>query len=249
MKSPLGAISPVGLILKYVIRIKVAYATTKTDVRQMFGTIASRYDLTNTALSMGIDALWRRSLVGGITPGVERGLDLCTGTGVLLPALQPKCRELVGADFCLPMLQNSNGREAASSGLVQADALSLPFSDNSFDFVTAAFGVRNFENTLAGLKEIHRVLKPGGAIHILEFGQPRGIFGALFRFYSKWVMPNIGGLITGNKDAYTYLPQTSARFPCGDAFRAMLLEAGFAAREIRPLTGGISWIYRAEKPL
>lgn len=225
----------------------MAYATTKSDVREMFGTIASRYDLANSALSLGVDSLWRRVLVRGIEGDADLGLDLCTGTGVLLPALSAKCKRLIGADFCLPMLQNSRGREAGSAGLVQADALSLPFAADCFDFTAAAFGVRNFENTLAGLREIYRVLRPGGVLHVLEFGQPRGVFGSLFRFYSKWVMPNVGGLLTGNKAAYTYLPQTSAKFPCGADFASMLYQAGFTTKEVRPLTGGIAWIYRARK--
>lgn len=213
----------------------------------MFGDIAPRYDITNSALSMGVDYFWRRSLVSKIKLGAEYGLDLCTGTGVLLPMLRSKTQYLVGADFCLPMLKMGKHRLKSGTSMSQADALALPFADNSFDFITAAFGVRNFENTERGLMEMLRVLKPGGEVHILEFGQPRGIFGLLFRFYSNWVMPNVGGLITGNREAYTYLPRTSARFPCGAEFEQKLAQAGFKLASTRALTGGIAWIYRAVK--
>lgn len=232
----------------------MSYATTHRDVRAMFGKIAPRYDLTNSVLSFGIHGYWRRKLVELLAPRPNSSqcspalvLDLCTGTGDLLPLLRHRFGEVIGADFCLPMLQAGAKKKARGFTLVQADALALPFRDQSFDIVTVAFGVRNFEDTHRGLREIARVLKPGGHLLVLEFGQPRGLFGALFRFYSRTVMPLIGGMLTGDREAYTYLPRTAGAFPCGEQFCGIVAECGFRAERADPLTGGIAYVYRAVK--
>jgi demethylmenaquinone methyltransferase/2-methoxy-6-polyprenyl-1,4-benzoquinol methylase len=138
--------------------------------------------------------------------------------------------------------------ELGRGPLMQADALQLPYADASFDIVTVAFGVRNFERLSDGLQEIRRVLKPGGTLLVLEFGQPRGaLFGALFRFYSRWCMPVIGGIVTGNRAAYEYLPATSSQFPCREAFVEILSRAGFSAPSWKGLTFGIAYIYQCTR--
>ncbi len=216
----------------------------------MFGSIASRYDLANSVMSFGTHYLWKRALVSALKEGRgERALDLCTGTGDLLPLLKKKFSFVVGADFCFPMMREGKGKSHLTSfPFVQADALQLPIKDNCFDALTVSFGVRNFENTLQGLKECHRVLSPKGTLAVLEFGQPsHKLWGALYAFYSKHLMPAIGGLLTGNRHAYTYLPETSANFPCGENFEALLKEAGFEVESTKSLFGGIAFIYVAKK--
>lgn len=227
------------------------YSPASHPVRDMFGSIAGRYDITNTALSMGMHHLWKRSLIGMTNGGAFKvALDLCTGTGDLLPLLEKKFGQVVGADFCAPMLKvaaerfNSNAKRFE---LVEADAMSLPFADNTFDTVTVSFGVRNFRDMQAGLREIKRVLKKDGEVLILEFGQPKGfIFGPLFRFYSKYIIPIIGGILTGNREAYTYLPETSKNFPCGKEFVEALRDSGFDNIIAKPCSFGISYIYHGK---
>ena len=150
------------------------------------------------------------------------------------------------ADFCLPMLEHAPDKVMPAKspvGLVQGDALKLPFASGSFDAVTVAFGVRNFEHTVQGLREINRVLKPGGKLLVLEFGQPKGLIGVGYRWYSDVVMPRIGGWLTGNRYAYEYLPKTAKRFPAGAEFLELLAQSGFAAREAHSLTFGIAYCY------
>lgn len=216
----------------------------------MFGEIAPRYDLANTALSFGIHRLWRRALLKmlpGPLPAPGRALDLCTGTGDLLPALHGKAAQVIGADFCMPMLKEGARRHGLNFPLVQADALKLPFADYAFSLITVAFGVRNFENLVDGLREMRRLLTPGGYLLVLEFGQPQGAFGAIFRFYSRFIMPMIGGLLTGNREAYRYLPETAAKFPCGERFERILADAGYKVIGARALTGGIAYCYCARR--
>lgn len=226
-----------------------------SEVQAMFGSIARRYDLANSVLSLGIHHSWRRKLVR-LLPERRGGLvlDLCSGTGDLIPLLEARFGTVIGGDFCYPMLHSGRAKFAAAGKtiprFIQSDALQLPFPDRSFDIVSVAFGVRNFENTRAGLKEILRVLKPDGRLLVLEFGQPRSpVFGALYRFYSRFVMPLIGGVLTGNRQAYTYLPQTAAAFPCGVEFARLLEEVGFVAPVYRPLTLGIAFAYSAARPV
>ena len=179
-------------------------------------------------------------------PRGERALDLCTGSGDLLPMLSSKYPYVVGGDFSHSMLLH--GRSKGNFTLAQSDALFLPFKNDSFDVVTVAFGVRNFEDLGKGLREINRVLRRGGTILVLEFGQPYVPgFSLLFRIYSKWIMPTLGGLISGNKKAYEYLPKTSAAFPCGDSFEKILRAEGYGVEEAKALTGGIAYLYKGVK--
>ena len=226
-------------------------------IQGMFGSIAPRYDLANSVLSMGIHHLWRKKLLSSVKKSsvvqLNNILDLCTGTGDLLSglrALAPHAR-LVGGDFSKEMLKQAALRvdvQKSSAELIVADALNLPFQDNQFDLITVSFGVRNFEDLKKGLTEIRRVLNKGGQIRILEFGQPNGVvWPALYNFYSKHVMPIIGGVVTGNKEAYSYLPSSAAQFPCKERFLEVLIEVGFLQSSYSSMTGGIAYLYQARK--
>lgn len=220
----------------------MAYQVVGTQVQRMFSGIAHRYDLTNSVLSMGVHHLWRQALLRRV-PKLPHGvaLDACTGTGVLIPLLQRRVGKVYGVDFCLPMLRAAPSHVRAP--LLAGDALRLPFRERVFDVVTVAFGVRNLERLEDGLRELRRVVRDDGVLLVLEFGQPRGLMGPLFRFYSRVFMPFIGGLLTGDREAYAYLPRTSSRFPCGDEFLAIARRCGFQNVAARPLTSGIAWLY------
>lgn len=216
------------------------------EVQSMFGRIAGRYDLANNVLSGGIHLAWRRALVSAV-PRSAIVLDIATGTGGVLEPLRRRCRTAVGVDFCLPML--SVGADRGVPNLICGDGLRLPFRDGAFDAVTIAFGVRNFQDPLAGLKEMRRVLVPGGRVNVLEFGQPRAAwFRAVYDAYSRWILPRLGALLTGERAAYEYLPETSRHFPCGESFCELLREAGFSGPRYRALTGGIAYLYEAIVP-
>jgi demethylmenaquinone methyltransferase/2-methoxy-6-polyprenyl-1,4-benzoquinol methylase len=209
----------------------------------MFSSIACRYDLANTVLSMGIHHLWKRSIAQAV-PKNSAVLDLCTGTGDLLPLLKKRAGTVIGADFCFPMLEIASKRSKIP--LCQADALNLPFTDAQFDAVTVAFGIRNLEDRAKGLSEIYRVLRPGGILLILEFGQPTiPVWSELYIFYSKFIMPLIGSALTGNKFAYEYLPETSKAFPSRELFSAELKESGYTNISYRSFSGGIAYLYTA----
>ncbi|RKH53817.1 bifunctional demethylmenaquinone methyltransferase/2-methoxy-6-polyprenyl-1,4-benzoquinol methylase UbiE [Corallococcus interemptor] len=222
-----------------------------TEVRQMFSSIATRYDVTNEVLSLGIHRLWRRSAVK--LSGAKEGshvLDCATGTGDLALAFKRKVGStgrVVGTDFCPEMLESAPAK-AAKAGLevefqVQ-DAMALTLPDNSFDVASISFGIRNVDDPVKCLQEMARVVRPGGRVVVLEFGQPTGPYGALFRFYSKTVMPAIGGLLTGNKAAYQYLPRTAAAFPAGDRFLSLMDQAGaYSERAAHPLLFGTAYVY------
>lgn len=218
------------------------------EVQAMFGSIAPRYDLTNSVLSMGIHHLWKRLVVRRVPRGVGPVLDLCTGTGDLLPLLEKRTHGVVGGDFCLPMLECGRARGRSKAPLVQCDALNLPFADETFAALTVAFGVRNLEDVRRGLSEMRRVLRPGGRLVILEFGQPGWApFRWIYTWYSAVLMPWIGGVLTGNKGAYTYLPRTAKSFPCGADFEAILREVGFEVTRYDSLSGGIAFLYEATR--
>ncbi len=245
----------------------------KRRVQGMFNAIASRYDLLNHLLSAGIDLYWRRralSLVRGERPA--RVLDLATGTGdFAIAARRLKPRRVVGADVALNMLRlgssklgsraNGSSQVAADIGaaavagtpeipmtLLCADAESLPFADDSFDLVTAAFGVRNFGDVSVGLAQARRVLKPGGELVILEFTEPTApVFSQLYRFYFKHILPVLGGIISGNRQAYAYLPESVAAFPQPDGFLRLMRDAGFDRERMTSLTLGICAVYQGHK--
>jgi demethylmenaquinone methyltransferase/2-methoxy-6-polyprenyl-1,4-benzoquinol methylase len=222
-----------------------------TQVQQMFSAIAPRYDVANEVLSLGIHRRWRSKAVA--LSGVQAGhavLDCATGTGDLAFALKRKVGptgRVVGTDFCAEMLAEGP-KKAQRLGLEVkfevADALALPYGDALFDCATIAFGIRNVDDPVKCLREMARVVKPGGKVVVLEFGQPGGLFGALFRFYSRTVMPFVGALLTGQRAAYEYLPRTAAAFAAGDRFLGLMDEAGaYAERAAHPLTFGVAYAY------
>lgn len=222
-----------------------------TQVRQMFARIAPRYDLANEVLSLGIHRSWRRVAVreSGVRPG-ETVLDCATGTGDL--ALEFKravgpTGKVIGTDFCAEMLAvapRKAQRANLSIDFEVADATALPYPDASFDVSAIAFGIRNVDDPMRCLRELARVTRPGGRVVVLEFGQPRGAFGSLFRLYSSKIMPWIGGALTGQRSAYEYLPRTAASFPSGDRFLGLMREAkAFDKVKARPLTFGTAYVY------
>jgi demethylmenaquinone methyltransferase/2-methoxy-6-polyprenyl-1,4-benzoquinol methylase len=221
------------------------------QVREMFASIARRYDAANEVLSLGVHRGWRRAAVrlSGVLPG-DRVLDCATGTGDLALAFKRAVGpsgEVVGTDFCAEMLETAPAKARRAGLEVRfevADALALPYADRSFDVASIAFGIRNVDDPVRCLREMARVIRRGGRVVVLEFGQPHGPFGALFRLYSRQVMPAIGGLLTGNRAAYEYLPRTAAAFPAGDRFLGLMDEAGaFSQRNATRLLAGTAYVY------
>jgi demethylmenaquinone methyltransferase/2-methoxy-6-polyprenyl-1,4-benzoquinol methylase len=217
-------------------------------VRSMFGRVAHRYDLANHLLSANFDKHWRahtvRRLREVLLRADSRVIDLACGTGDLLIALEREAgRSLIGSDFCHPMLQGAQAklaRAALRSSLLEADALSLPLRDAAADLITIAFGFRNLANYRDGLTELRRVLKPGGTLAILEFTRPPNkAFAALYDWYSRRVLPLIGGALSGAPEAYTYLPESVRRFPGAEELAQMMRESGFAEVEWEYLTFGV----------
>jgi demethylmenaquinone methyltransferase/2-methoxy-6-polyprenyl-1,4-benzoquinol methylase len=214
----------------------------------MFGRVAHRYDLANHLLSFNIDRHWRAYTVKRVRrilhdPGA-RVLDICCGTGDLVLALEQARRAAVlGSDFCHPMLvaaRHKFERRRSQSPLFEADALHLPLPDSSLDLITVAFGFRNLANYDAGLAEMRRVLRPGGVAAILEFSQPPNrAFAALYNFYSRHILPVIGGVLSGNWDAYRYLPESVRKFPTAEELAGNMRHAGFGQTDYEYLTGGI----------
>jgi demethylmenaquinone methyltransferase / 2-methoxy-6-polyprenyl-1,4-benzoquinol methylase len=231
-------------------------------VQEMFTSIAPRYDLLNHVLSFNVDRLWwwrtaRRFDVILRRP-TARVLDLCCGTGDMAFALRRRAHgpgvRIVGADFSHAMLQRAAqkdvgaGRETqATLRWVEADALRLPFPDGHFDLLTSAFGFRNLADYDAGLREIARVLRPGGECGILDFGEPLGLMGQIYRVYFKKVLPAIGTLISGVHGPYAYLPASVERFPSPEEMLSRMKETGFAEASWTPYTMGIAGIYWGRK--
>ena len=213
-------------------------------VRGMFGRIAPRYDLLNHLLSMNIDRYWRSRTVSNVAeilsrPGT-RVLDVCCGTGDLTRALESRGRSahVYGSDFSRPMLIAAQRK--CRSPLFEADALQLPMPGASFDLVTVAFGFRNLTNYRAGLAELRRILKPGGTLAILEFSTPPNpALAAVYGFYSRAILPTIGGMISGSKDAYTYLPESVRKFPDAEGLANQMRDAGFTNVRFERMTAGI----------
>jgi demethylmenaquinone methyltransferase/2-methoxy-6-polyprenyl-1,4-benzoquinol methylase len=226
-------------------------------VRGMFGRVAHRYDLLNHVLSFQIDRAWRRRVVqhsASILANPDaRVLDLCCGTGDLMLALNQQSRARVfGSDFCHPMLVEAarkSSRERAATPLFEADGLQLPLRDGSFDLITVAFGFRNFANYRKGLRELRRALKPGGTLAILEFSTPPNpVFAGLYRFYSTKVLPFVGGLLSGDRDAYTYLPESVRKFPNAENLARELREEGFTEVAFERMTFGIVALHTGRAP-
>jgi demethylmenaquinone methyltransferase/2-methoxy-6-polyprenyl-1,4-benzoquinol methylase len=216
-------------------------------VRGMFGRVAHRYDLANHLLSFNIDRYWRARTVRRTENILERPeariLDICCGTGDLVLALAKRGHPVLGSDFCHPMLVAAHAkieRRRAPAVLFESDALTLPLRDESLDLITVAFGFRNLANYQSGLLEMRRVLRPGGMAAILEFTQPpNAAFAALYNLYSRRILPGIGGLISGSRDAYTYLPESVRKFPAASELAGMMRRAGFSDVTFEYLTGGI----------
>jgi demethylmenaquinone methyltransferase / 2-methoxy-6-polyprenyl-1,4-benzoquinol methylase len=225
-----------------------------TAVREMFTSIAPRYDFLNHLLSMNIDRLWWRRTARTFRDVLQRpdaqALDLCCGTGDMAFALarQQTKAGIFGADFSHAMLQRASAKgQGTELRWVEADALQLPFSDEHFDLLTSAFGFRNLANYDAGLREILRVLKPSGVCGILDFGEPQGLLGKIYRVYFRRVLPTVGTLISGVRGPYAYLPASVERFPNPDEMLARMRQAGFREASWTPYTLGIAGLYRGQK--
>ncbi len=224
-------------------------------VRQMFARVARRYDLANHVLSFNIDRWWRAHTVRRARAVLDRpgalALDICCGTADLTLALAGAATadaRVFGCDFCHPMLTAAREKIAracaAHIGVFEADALRLPTPDGSLDLITAAFGFRNLANYDAGLREMRRVLRPGGMAAILEFSQPPNrVFAALYDFYSRRILPKIGGALSGSPDAYAYLPESVRKFPGPEDLAEAMRAAGFERVSYELLTGGIAALH------
>ena len=228
-------------------------------VRDMFTSIAPRYDLLNHVLSCNVDRMWWRRTARTFRHILGRSdsrvLDLCCGTGDMTFALRREAGKsssarILGADFSHAMLQRATAKaQAAQSALdwIEADALDLPFPSAHFDLVISAFGFRNLADYDAGLREIIRVLRPGGECGILDFGEPKGLLGSLYRIYFKQVLPRIGTMISGVTGPYAYLPASVERFPAPTQMMERMKSAGFAHASWTPYTFGIAGLYRGKR--
>lgn len=221
-------------------------------IKKMFGEIAHGYDKANSVMSMGIHHLWRKALVkwSGAKPG-DSVLDCATGTGDLAFEFKRtvKYGRVVGTDFCKEMLESAPKKSEELELPVEfsvADVMDLPFADNEFDFATISFGIRNVNQPVKALSELARVVKPGGQVLILEFGQVDlpGV-KELYNFYSQKVLPKIGGWVTGKPEAYQYLQKSSSHFPCREDFLDLMKQSGgYETCEFKSLSLGIAYIYK-----
>ncbi len=228
----------------------------KEQVARMFNNISHRYDFLNHFLSLGIDKIWRKKAIGLLRSTKPRFiLDVATGTGdFAIQAMELKPEKVFGIDISEGMLEV--GRKKIKErqldeviDLRTGDSENIPFQENKFDAVTVAFGVRNFENLEKGLREIFRVLSPGGKLVVLEFSRPRMFpMKQLYSAYFRYILPQVGRMVSKDKAAYTYLPESVQAFPDGDDFLQVLRNVGFKDSQCKPLTFGISSIYTASKP-
>ena len=225
-------------------------------VREMFNTISPRYDLLNHVLSMNVDRWWwwrtARKFRRILRRSDARVLDLCCGTGDMAFALYRQAGSsgavITGADFARNMLERAAAKgKGTPLCWVEADALKMPFGADSFQLVTSAFGFRNLADYDAGLREIVRVLSPGGEVGILDFGEPKGLIGRLYRFYFKRVLPRIGTMISGAKGPYAYLPASVEKFPDPEEMLSRMRCAGFAEVRYTPCSFGIAGLYWGRK--
>ena len=238
-------------------------ASASRAVRDMFTSIAPRYDLLNHVLSFNVDRIWwrraARSFRAILRDPESRVLDLCCGTGdmtlALLGQTEGRVQSVIGADFSHAMLrraaEKSDAKYLGSRGgplrWIEADALRLPFPRAHFHLVTSAFGFRNLADYDAGLREIARVLRPGGECGILDFGEPGGIVGQAYRVYFKHILPRVGTMISGVRGPYEYLPASVERFPKPEEMLARMRRAGFSEASWTPYTFGIAGLYRGRK--
>jgi demethylmenaquinone methyltransferase/2-methoxy-6-polyprenyl-1,4-benzoquinol methylase len=219
----------------------------------MFGRIAPRYDLLNHLLSMNIDRYWRARTVRRVAHILEQPgakvLDVCCGTGDLTLALNSRSQSahIFGSDFSHPMLERAQAK-AAHGRWFESDALELPIAGAALDLITTAFGFRNLTNYRGGLTEARRILKPGGTLAILEFSTPPNpLLAGAYGFYSRAILPTIGGMISGSKDAYTYLPESVRKFPDADGLAEQMREAGFVNVRFERMTAGIVALHLGER--
>lgn len=227
----------------------------KEQVEEMFNSIAHRYDFLNRFLSMGIDKGWRKKAIAYLKPlSPKQILDVATGTGDLaLEAMKLNPDHITGLDIAEQMLVFGREKIAAKGlsekiSMVKGDSENLPFEDNKFDAITVAFGVRNFQNLAVGLKEMNRVLKPGGRLVVLEFSKPASFpFKQVYNFYFTYILPLMGNLVSNSKNAYTYLPESVKHFPEGVEFAGFLRNAGYKDIIVKPLTFGTCSLYIADK--
>jgi demethylmenaquinone methyltransferase/2-methoxy-6-polyprenyl-1,4-benzoquinol methylase len=225
-------------------------------IKAMFSNVALNYDKANSVLSMGIHHLWRKKLVEWSQ--AKKGdhiLDCATGTGDLAIEFKKTVGDegrVVGTDFCPEMLAIATQKVMNSPYNIDfstADVMALPFKDNQFDIASISFGIRNVSNPIQGLKEMARVIKPGGYVIVLEFGQMNiPILNKLYNFYSEQILPIMGGWVTGQKKAYEYLQKSSSSFPCREQFVDLMKQTqAFSVIEYRALSFGIAYIYKAKK--
>lgn len=217
-------------------------------VHDAFARIADRYVLTNHVLSGGMDILWRKIVTARIKKWQPaRLLDVASGTGDLALEIQDQCpqTEVTASDFCAEMLVHASNRGIAQT--VVADALNLPFKDGEFDVVTVAFGLRNMADYPGGLREMNRVLKPGGRLLILDFSLPNGIMRGPYRWYLHHILPHFAGWLTGEKDAYEYLGGSIEAFPSGKGMTDLLESCGFHDTQVTPITFGVVTIYEGTR--
>ncbi|HUA99702.1 MAG TPA: ubiquinone/menaquinone biosynthesis methyltransferase [Terracidiphilus sp.] len=226
-------------------------------VRRMFDSIAPRYDLLNHVLSANVDRLWWRRAARRFQAVLARPdaavLDICCGTGDLTLALlkhrPPGARPVFAGDFARAMLSRGARKLAGKAALpIEADALHLPLRDASLDLIVTAFGFRNLANYEAGLREFHRVLKPGGQLGILEFNEPGGLIGGAYAVYFRRVLPAIGRAICGKDGPYNYLPSSVGKFPPPRELLALMRRVGYAGCAWQPYTFGIAGLYMAARP-
>jgi len=231
-------------------------AAAAVAVREMFTSIAPRYDLLNHVLSMNVDRLWWNRTAREFADLLQRPgaqvLDLCCGTGDMAFALYRRLKgastPIIGADFSHAMLVRAEEKAVGKSiRWIEADALNLPFHTGRFHLVTSAFGFRNLANYDRGLAEIYRILAPDGEVGILDFGEPKGLLGKLYRVYFRHVLPAIGTVISGVRGPYSYLPASVLRFPSPDEMLERMRDVGFRDVSWTPYTFGIAGLYRGKK--
>jgi demethylmenaquinone methyltransferase / 2-methoxy-6-polyprenyl-1,4-benzoquinol methylase len=237
-------------------------ASAAQNVRQMFNSIAPRYDLLNHVLSASVDRLWwwqtARRFRAVLADPDAAVLDVCCGTGHMTMALlkgRPRgARPILAADFARAMLSRASDRfsgrgpELPGAIALEADALHLPLRSQSLDLVVTAFGFRNLANYEAGLREFHRVLKPGGQLGILDFSEPGGLLGKIYAIYFRRALPAIGRLLCGEEGPYRYLPTSVGNFPPPEEMLAMMRAAGYEDAGWQPYTFGIAGLYTATRP-
>lgn len=229
-----------------------------SSIGQMFDRLAPKYDLANDFLSVGLHRRWRRRAIRAsrVAAG-DKVLDAATGTGGLALGFAERVDpggEVVGVDISSEMLEEARTKAARaetprnSIEWRQSDVRELAFPDDYFDIASIGFGIRNVDEPMVGLEEMRRTVRPGGRIVVLEFGRPEGLLRPLYEWYSRNVLPLVGGAVTGHPEAYRYLHRSSGRFPWGDEFVDRLEEIGLIACRDQPLAAGIAHLYLAEVP-